>query len=445
MSGLRIFKSINIRFREINGVYDKNGNKQIDCIIHLIQGDDISHAFDIEVTNSAGNFGAAGGFNFQHKNIFRGAELLSVSARIARQDQYVYKSEKLFNTLETGGETSIVFPKFLLPIRIEKFRQRYNPYTNMSVSYNYQRRPDYTRTIANARIGYLWRSSRTTSHNFSLFDLNFVNIPHISTDFKNMIDSTFLHNIYQNHFILNSNYTITYNRQPLGRNTSFWFVRYNIEIAGNLLNLVVPLVSKSQEDYYSMFGVRYAQYIKNEIDIRYNQRVNRLTSIIYRIFTGVAIPYGNLDVLPFSKRYFSGGAYSLRAWPVRGVGPGFVQNDFSKFDNQTADIKLEANVEYRFKLFWVLEGAFFLDAGNIWDIRKNNAREGGLFKFDEFYKQIALGTGFGTRFDFNFVLFRIDFGLKLYDPSELQGVRWRPFAGYTSNDFAFNFAIGYPF
>jgi len=446
LSGLRIFRYINIRFREISDSYDKDGNKQIDCIIHLIQGDNISHSFSFEGTNSSGNLGAGGSFNYQHKNIFKGAELLSLSALIARQDQYIYKSEKLFNTLETGGEASIVFPKFMLPIRIEKFRQRYNPYTTFSVSYNYQRRPDYTRSIASARLAYSWRSSRTTTHNFSLLDLNFVNIPKISFDFKNLIDSTFLTNIYKDHFILNTNYTITYNQQSIGRNTSFWFLRYNFESAGNILNLVVPLFATPQEeDYYKLFSVRYAQYIKNEIDLRYNQRLNRLSSVVYRIFAGIAVPYGNLDILPFSKRYFSGGAYSLRAWPVRGLGPGFVECDYSRFYNQTADVKLEANLEYRFKLFWILEGAFFLDAGNIWDISKQSGREEGLFKFNEFYKQIALGTGFGTRFDFNFVLFRIDFGLKLYDPSVVQNIRWRPVSGYNRNDYAFNFAIAYPF
>jgi len=445
LSSLRIFRYININFRVIEGVFDKNGNKQIDCIIHLIQSDDKSHAFDIEGTNSSGNFGAAGSFTFQHKNIFKGAELFSISARIAQQDQFIYKSQKLFNTIEAGGEASILFPKFLLPIRIERFRQRYNPYTNLSLSYNYQQRPDYTRTIANARMAYSWRASRTTAHNFSLFDFNYVDIPHISTEFKSRIDSTFLYNIYQNHLILSTNYTITYSHQTVGRYPNLTHIRYNIEAAGNLLNLFMPLIStKSEENYYRLFGVRYAQYIKNEIDITFHNRLNRLTSIIYHFFAGVGIPYGNLDILPFAKRYFSGGAYSLRAWTVRGIGPGFVQIDHSNFYNQTADLRLEANLEYRFKLFWILEGAFFLDAGNIWDIRKRNARDEGLFKFDEFYKQIALGTGFGTRFDFKFFLFRIDFGLKIYDPSVPQGIRWRP-ARYSRDDYAFNFGIGYPF
>ena len=445
LSSLRIFRFINIRFKEVEGTFDQNGNRQIDCFIHVIQGNVKSFRFDIEGTNSSGSIGAAGSYTFWHKNIFKGAELFSISARIARQDQFV-KNSYFFNTMETGSDASIVFPKFLLPIRIERFRQRYNPYTNVSISYSYQRRPDYTRSIATARMGYSWRSSRHTFHNFSIFDFSLVNVPNVSEDFKNMIEATFLQNIYQDHLILNVNYSITYNQQVLGRNANFWFARFSFEPAGNLLNLIVPIVTQQQhENYYNLFGIRYAQYVKSEIDLKFHQRINRLTSVNYRIFTGVGLPYGNFDILPFEKRYFSGGAFSLRAWPVRGIGPGFVNNTSARFYNQTADIKLEGNIEYRFRLFWILEGAFFLDAGNIWDIRKHNAREEGLFKFDDFYKQIAIGTGFGTRFDFNFFIFRIDFGLKLQDPTVPQGERWRPKSGYNNNDFAFNFAVGYPF
>ena len=446
LTSLRIFRYINIRFREIDDSFDSNGNKQVDCIIHVIQGELISHNFDLEGTNSSGSIGAGGSFKFQHKNIFKGAELLGLSARIARQDQFISSSTEFFNTMEAGGEASITFPKFFLPFKIEKFRQRYNPYTSLSFSYSYQRRPDYTRSIVTGRMGYSWRSSRFTYHNFSLFDFSVVNVPKISDNFKNMIESTFLHYIYQDHLILNINYTITYNQQVLGRNTNFWFVRYNVESAGNTLGLLVPLSSKPQEeDYYTLFGIRYAQYVKNDIDISYHKRINRFTSVTYRLYTGVAIPYGNLDILPFEKRFFSGGAFSLRAWPVRGIGPGNVRRNTVNFYNQTADIKLEGNIEYRFKLFWILEGAFFVDAGNIWDIRKRNARETGLFKFDEFYKQIAVGTGFGVRFDFNFFVLRLDTGIKIHDPSLIKDKRWRPLSGYTGNDFALNIAIGYPF
>ena len=426
LSGLRLFKYINIRFKEVENAVDAQGRKQLDCIIHVIPGKYQSFAVEIEGTNSSGNLGAAGNFKYQHKNLLKGAEFFTLSTRLARQNQFVMRSgnKEQFNTLEFGGETSIVLPKFVLPFKIEKFRQKYNPRTNIALAYNYQRRPDYTRTIANARMGYVWRSSRYVSHSFYPLDFNLVNIPKLSAAFADNIKGTFLEYIYNDHLIVNMNYSMLFNQQVLGQNRDFWYVRYSVESAGNLLDLLVPLWSEpSNEDFYNVFGIRYAQYIKNDIDIRYHQRINSATSLTYRFFGGVGVPYGNLNVLPFEKRYFSGGANSVRAWPVRGLGPGSFKEESLTYYNQTADIKLEFNVEYRFKLFWLLEGALFIDAGNIWGIRPEVSLPGGLFKLDEFYKQLAVGTGFGTRFDFKYFIFRIDTGLKLHDPSEISGDR----------------------
>ncbi|MDR2926999.1 MAG: BamA/TamA family outer membrane protein [Cytophagaceae bacterium] len=447
LGGLRLFRYINIRFREIENSFDENGYRQIDCIIHLIQGNDKAYDITVEGTNSSGNLGAGGNFMFQHRNFFKGAELFTFNARMARQAQYV-RDGGLFYTTEAGGDISVVFPKFIIPVLIQKFRQRYNPSTTLSLSYNYQDRPDYKRTIANAGMGYLWRSSREMTHSLSVIDFNLVKVPYINERFfeNSGINPAYLRQIYSDHLILNTNYTVTYNQQVMGRNTDFWHIRYNVEAAGNLLNLISPLLMKPQAGgYYNMLGIRYAQYMRTEIDLRFHNRINRVSSLTYRFFGGIGIPYGNLDVLPFEKRFFSGGAYSLRAWPVRGVGPGFSKVENTRFFNQTADIKLEANIEYRFNLFWVLEGAFFLDAGNIWDLRLNTARERGLFRFSEFYKQIALGTGFGLRFDFKYFIFRLDPGIKLYDPASDAGKRWRPFSNFGGNDMTFNFAIGYPF
>lgn len=449
LSGLRLFKYINIRFSEIADAEDEKGRKLLDCVIHVVPGKYQSYAVEIEGTNSSGNLGAAGNLKYQHKNLFHGAEFFTMNARLARQNQFVMRqgNAEKFNTLEVGGETSIVLPQFLLPVKIQKFRQKYNPRTTIAFAYNYQRRPDYTRTIANARMGYNWRSSRFVTHSFYPLDFNLVNIPNVDSAFWNNIRETFLRYTYEDHLIVNMNYSFLYNQQVLGQNRDFWYLRYNFESAGNLLDLVAPYVAgKSSEGYYELFGIRYAQYIKNDIDLRFHQRLNRLNSITYRFFAGVGVPYGNLNVLPFEKRYFSGGANSVRAWPVRGLGPGSYREEVLTYYNQTADIKLEFNVEYRFKLFWLLEGALFLDAGNIWSIRKEVSPPGGLFKFDEFYKQFAVGTGLGTRFDFKYFIFRIDTGLKLFDPTAVDGQRWIPGSRpYTWNDVAFNFAIGYPF
>lgn len=452
LSSLRLFKYINIRFREVDNVVDENGRKFLDCIIHVVPGKYQSYAVEIEGTNSSGNLGAAGNFKYQHKNLLNGAELFTLNTRLARQNQLVMRqsNKEQFNTLEFGGETSIVLPKFVLPFKIERFRQQYNPRTTIALAYNYQRRPDYTRTIANARLGYNWRSSRFLTHSFFPLDFNLVNIPHVSANFKEYIEDKFLKYTYEDHLIVNMNYSLLYNEQVLGQNRNFWYIRYNIESAGNMLDLMAPLWSdKTDDGFYQILGIRYAQYLKNDVDIRYHQRINSVTSITYRFFGGVGVPYGNLNVLPFEKRYFSGGANSVRAWPVRGLGPGsYKEENLTSYNyyNQTADIKLEFNVEYRFKLFWVLEGALFLDAGNIWSIRPEASVPGGLFKIDEFYKQMALGTGFGTRFDFKYFIFRVDTGLKLHDPSAESGKKWIPGSRpYTWNDVAFNFAIGYPF
>ncbi|WP_291856181.1 BamA/TamA family outer membrane protein [Marinilabilia sp.] len=446
LSGLRLFKYINIRFRE-TGQVDVDGTPLLDCLIRLSPGKSQSISFDIEGTNSSGNLGAAGNLTYQHKNLLRGGEFFTFNTRLARQNQFVRTSSEEFNTLELGAEASLVLPRFLLPLRIEQFRQRYNPKTNIGLAYNYQRRPDYTRTIANARLGYNWKSSRYISHSFYPIEFNFVSIPQVNDDFWERIRNTFLRYTYEDHLIMNMNYSFLLNQQVLGQSRDFWYFRANVESAGNLLASVSGMWNKdSEQDYDELLGVRYAQYIKSDVDLRFNNRIDRYTSLVWRVFAGVGYPYGNLDVLPFEKRYFSGGANSIRAWPVRGLGPGSYNEEGARFYNQTADIKLEFNLEYRFKLFWILEGALFLDVGNIWSIRADASPEGGLFQVDKFAEQLAVGTGIGTRFDFNYFIFRFDAGLKTHDPSLPSGERWIPVnRPWTWNDVGFNFAIGYPF
>lgn len=451
LSGLQIFKYISIRFYERPGERDKDGNYLLDCVIHLIPGKYQSYAVEVEGTNSSGNLGAAGSLKYQHKNLFNGAELFTFSTRLARENQVVLRggSGESFKTIEFGSDVSVVFPKFFMPFRIEGFRQRYNPKTTIALAYNHQRRPDYTRTIFNARLGYNWRSSRFSSHSLSPIDFNLVDIPAISQSFLEYIEENpFLRNSYENHLIANINYSYTYNQQQLTqRNRDFWYFRYTAESAGNILDLMAPVWgSGGEEDYNTFLGIRYAQYFKTDFDIRFHNAFNRNTSLTYRLFAGVGLPYGNLNVLPFEKRYFSGGANSIRAWPVRAVGPGTFSDETTRFYNQTADIKLEANLEYRFPLFWLIEGALFVDAGNIWGIKSDSSPEGGLFEWNKFYKQLAVGAGFGTRFDFSYFIFRLDTGFKIHDPAVTAEHNWIPFSrSYKWSDVAFNFAIGYPF
>jgi len=241
---------------------------------------------------------------------------------------------------------------------------------------------------------------------------------------------------------------VIYSNQNIQKSSDFIFVRLNAESAGNLLYSLYKVGGIDNSDgQYSLFNTDFSQYLRGDIDFRFYNVVDEDNSIVYRIFAGVGYPYSNSTALPFEKKYFAGGANSIRAWQVRNLGPGsYKELSPGYYPNQTADIKLEANLEYRFKMFWLLEGALFLDAGNIWSITRDDDREGALFEWDKFYKDIAIGTGFGARFDFSFFIFRLDLGVKALDPAADEGNKWIPGSRkLTRDDITLNLGIGYPF
>jgi hypothetical protein len=309
--------------------------------------------------------------------------------------------------------------------------------------------------MATATYGYNWKSGLYNEHIINPLQLNVVKLPPESMDsaFAAKIESSsYLAYSYKDVFIMGGGYSYIFNNQNINKSRDYWFLRLNLETAGNFLSLAKHITGAEKTNgAYNIFGLPFAQYIKGDIDIRYNYIMNDVSSIVYRGFAGLAIPFGNSQAIPFEEQYFGGGANSLRAWQVRSLGPGSaVSEDVNTFQNQTADIKLEANAEYRFKLFWILEGAVFLDAGNIWTYRYDGARPGSQFKINKFYKDIAVGTGTGFRFDFTFVIGRLDFGMKLRNPGDPTlegGSKWifmeRPYN--LSRDFTWVLGIGYPF
>ena len=451
LQSLRQYKFINIKFQEVP-TPDSLAQGVLDCYIQLTPFTRQSYAIELEGTNTSGNMGVAGNLSYQHKNLLRGAEILDLRLTGAMETQKSV-DRKDFNTLELGGEARISVPKFMLPFfRSENFRKKFKPKTALSFSYNFQRRPDYTRTIANVTFGYHWNSSPFMKHTFSPIELNFVEVRNYSDEFISSINNLFIKNSFTDHVISDSRYSMVFNNQNINRAGNSHYVRFNMESAGNLFNAMnrltrSPLKEDTNNDsgeYYQFMGIRYAQYIRSDVEYRFHQYINSANTMVYRFFLGAGVPYGNMEVLPFEKSYFSGGANGLRAWQVRSLGPGSYTDD-TFYPNRSADLKLEANVEYRFKLFWALEGAFFLDAGNIWALSKKDNRKGARFDFNRFYKEIALGTGVGARVDLNFILFRLDLGLKLRDPSLEMSERWiiahRPFK---FSDLTYNIGIGYP-
>jgi outer membrane protein assembly factor BamA len=226
--------------------------------------------------------------------------------------------------------------------------------------------------------------------------------------------------------------------------------RFNLETSGNMLYAASKLLesSKNQEGQYEFLDIAFAQYLKNDMSYTLNWRINQSNNLLFHVESGIALPYLNSNSVPFEKRYFAGGANSVRGWSVRELGPGaYVRND-NKIDyiKQSGDIKLGASIEYRSHLFWKFNAALFVDAGNIWTIKEYEDQPGGQFLFDEFYKQIAVSYGAGLRLDANFLVVRLDMGIKAINPNYTSGKEKYPILNPNlKRDLAFHFAVGYPF
>jgi len=449
---LKVYRLVNVNYNEsANDTASGSSAMMLNCNIQLTLLSQQSYKVELEGTNSAGNLGGALNLIYQHKNLFRGAELFSMKLKGA-YEALSQQNIRLRSTQEYGVETSLRFPKFLLPfLNSESFIKKYNPTTTLLAAYNYQAMPFYIRTMATATFGYNWKAGNYQEHIINPLQLNVVKLPSIDSAFATKIESSsYLAFSYKDVMILGGNYSFIYNNQQIKKSRDYWFLRINAEASGNLLGMIGKFSGAKTDSSgsYNVFGQPFAQYIKADIDLRYNFIINDVSSIVYRGFIGVGIPYGNSKAIPFEKQYFGGGANGLRAWQVRSLGPGsYIPPDGTDFLNETADIKLEANAEYRFKLFWILEGALFLDAGNIWTYNNDVTRPGSQFILNKFYKDIAVGTGVGFRFDFNFVIGRIDLGMKLRDPLLTDGSKWivmRRSYNY-SNDFTWVIGIGYPF
>ena len=434
-------KYVDIEFRQVN-------QEEIDC--RIVVNPDRVHVVsaELEGTNSAGNIGVAGSVGYQHKNIFRGAETFKFSVRGAYETMG-HIGDAFYSSVELGGNLGLDFPKFLFPLG-NRFKKKLRATTEISLGYNYQKRPQYSRNIANANFRYVWNSYRKPKLKYSLdlFDFSYIYLPWITQEFKDkyLSPSSSLRYSYEDHFIMRIGLGLTYTTKRENRLQDFYTLRARVRTAGNLLYGISNMIKQEKVDgAYQIFKIRYAQFAKADFDFAYTKVFGERHQLAFHTALGVAYPYGNADILPFEERYYSGGANSVRGWSVRTLGPGEFKNTSGDIDfmRQSGDIKFDLSCEYRVKLFWLLEGALFVDAGNIWTIKDYADQPGGAFRFNQFYKQIACSYGLGLRADFDFFILRFDFGFKLYDPARTATEKWR--TQITKDDFAFHFAIGYPF
>lgn len=451
---LSALKYTNIRFFET-----QNGDStQLNCYVMLTKSKHKSISFELEGTNSAGDLGAAASVSFQHRNLFCGSETFMVKFRGAYEAisglQPGYKNH---NYTEYGVETSINFPNFLFPFLTSDFKRRIKATTEFGLQYNYQLRPEFSRTIASASWSYKWMQKQKIQHRIDLLDISYLYLPWISSQFQEDYinkdkDNYILKYNYENRLIVRMGYNYSYNSAggALVNNTittNSYSIRAGFESAGNILYGISKMINmrKNKDGEYAILGIPYAQYLKGDFDFAKNIIIDHRNSLAFHAGIGIAVPYGNAKVVPFEKRYFSGGANSVRGWSVRNLGPGSFAGD-GNFMNQSGDIKLDASIEYRTRLFWKFRGAAFIDAGNIWTIREYENQPGGVFEFDKFYKQIAVAYGLGLRLDLDFFVLRFDGGMKAINPKYKKAKERYPIIHPRfSRDFAFHFAVGYPF
>ena len=455
LSDLNLVRYTNISFEENDSIPVPGFGRILDCRIELTQKKVQSYQTEIAGTNSAGDLGVRGNLLYQNFNLFKGAEVFNLKFTGAIEALQSRSGGKYKSMQEIGAESNIVFPKFFSPFRLEGFVKKYAPKTSISASFNYQSRPDYTRSIANGSFSYRWKGSQYLTHTVWPLELNYVQIYEdlSSAEFIDSIKNTPLGFSFEDHMVNVVRYGFEINNQTIGKRRDFVFTRFNLESAGNLVNLANNAFRKSETDGpYELLNVPYFQYLRGDVDFSYYNIIDRQNTFVYHFFIGLGYPYGNSVTLPYEKKYFAGGPNSIRGWNTRDLGPGsYVEKDTAQssvfyYPNKNGDMKLEANIEYRFKVIWKMEGAIFLDMGNIWAIRKEDDKPGAEFEWKRFYREIAVGSGFGARFDFSFFLLRLDFGIKLRDPALPDGARWVPvFRDFTLRDLHVKFGIGYPF
>ena len=443
----------NVRLKE------RPGTDTLDVDIIANRGKLFHTEASLEGTNTAGDLGAAASAMLQIKNIFKGSETFTFKVRGAYEAITGLEGYDGTSFREIGYEAKITFPSFLLPFVKRDWGMLHHASSEIAFQSNTQNRPEFNRRVFTAAWRYRWSSmSQSIQHKFDLLEVNYVYMPWISGTFKEQyLDSigktnAILKYNYENILITKLGYTYSYNSlghrmQTYGQDA--YTFKWNIETSGNMLKLLTSAVNGKKNDagQYTFCGIAFAQYIKTDLDFGKSIKIDKNNSVAFHIAGGVAYPYGNSNILPFEKRYFAGGANSVRGWSVRSLGPGRYNGTDKgiNFINQSGDIKLDMSMEYRTHLFWKFNGAFFIDAGNIWTIKEYDDQPGGAFRLDSFLQEIAFSYGLGLRMSLDFFTLRLDAGMKAINPAYTGIDHYPLIRPNLSRDFAFHFAVGLPF
>lgn len=454
LTNLKIFRASNIIYDTfpLRGAPETVDSNFLNCKVFLQRSKANGYSVELEGTNSGGDLGIRGGLVFSNKNLFKGSEIFrlrfngGVEAQQVRDLEVQGQSQPaFFNTFETGVDASIYFPRFLSPVRLRQFAREYLPKTNVSIGFSNQNRKYYNRTILKTSFGYDWMASANAQHLFSPINLSSVKV-NPSDEFQQFLDKQTNRRFkdqYSNHLILSMMYSYIYNNQNVDKLRDFFYYRVNAESSGGIVSLFnnTSLV-KNSDDFNTILGIRYAQYLRLDQDFRYYRLLSREHRLVYRAMLGVGFPYGNSEQMPFEKSYFAGGSNGMRGWQLRHLGPGSYSDSVDI--ERIGDIQIEMNLEYRFPVVSYLKGALFMDIGNIWTLHDQTYFHNGTFGINTFYKELAVDAGMGFRFDFSFFIFRLDAAIPLRDPAYPEKQRWR-LNMLQMKQLVWNFGIGYPF
>ena len=426
-SSLRVFQTVGINLTQVDST-------TVDCNISLTQSKLQGFKTNLEMsTNSSGLFGVSPRLNYYHKNIFGGGEWLSIG--FSGNFQFMLEGDT--RATEIGTSASLSLPKFL-GLGYERFRGPSIPRTEFNLSFSHQNRPEYTRNLFSGSFGYTGTYRRRLSYQIYPLQINYVRLFDLNSTFAERLShNPYMRYSYQDHSDVGVAGTLFYSSstEPIPT-TSYYTARLQTDLSGNVISLFKGLLPTGNSGQSLLLGAPFSQYAKVELQLARCLRfgLDDEQAIAVRLLAGIGQAYGNSTALPYEKQFYAGGASSMRGWQTRSLGPGWSPLDKTfSIPSQTGDLKFEADVEYRFPMFWLLEGAVFAEAGNIWDTHQGVD-----------LGAVAADYGLGVRLNMNILLIRVDMGVRLRDPaSEL---RWLdPLTAFKTGGFAVHFGVGYPF
>lgn len=449
LSSIDIYKYVNIQYTE-NDSISTNKAGALEANIYLSPLNKRSIRAELQAVTKSNNFtGPNLSLTYTNRNLFTGGEVLDISTDFGYETQFASGDNAGLNSLEYGLTTKLTFPRLISPIKIDDKLFKYAiPKTKTSLGIDFLNRTQlYTIVSGQALFGYTWNANRYITYEINPLSINYTELTNTSDEFEDILDNNpFLRRSFDQQFIMGLDFSFTYNGMLKSRDTWQFYLNTTLDVAGNSLSLLTR--APENDAPKEIFGFQYAQYAKADIDARVHYKFgkNKNQTLASRLFAGYGLPYGNSDVVPYVKQYFSGGPYSVRAFRIRSLGPGTYSgsdelNNTNDFFDRTGNIRFEANIEYRFPIFSFFKGAVFTDAGNVWNTNPNPTFNGKDEFTSSFLSELGIGSGVGLRIDVQGFVIRFDLAAPFHDPALPEGERL---------DFQFdkpllNFAIGYSF